>query len=90
MRGPCVPSALRPDLSSAETFRDALLAAPSVAIVDPASGGSSGIYLTALFERMGIAEAMTANLVRVNGGLAAGAVAVGRASMALQQVSELL
>ncbi len=80
----------RPDLSSAESFRAALLAAPSVAIVDPASGGSSGIYLTALFERMGIADAMAAKLVRVNGGLAATAVADGRASMALQQVSELL
>jgi len=80
----------RPDLSSAERFRAALLAAPAVAIVDPASGGSSGIYLTALFVRLGIADAMAIKLVRVNAGLAASAVADGRASMALQQVSELL
>lgn len=79
-----------PDLQTTESFRAALLAAPSVAIVDPASGGSSGIYLTALFERMGVAGEMAAKLVRVNGGMAASAVADGRASMALQQISELM
>ena len=56
-----------------------------MAIVDPASGGSSGIYLTKLFQTLGIAP----NLVLVPGGLAAEAVADGRAEMAVQQISEI-
>src|SRR5215212_1707732 len=48
----------RPDISSVETFKHALLDAPSVAYIDPASGGSSGIYLAHLFERLGIADAV--------------------------------
>ena len=36
-----------PDISTVEAFKRALLAAKSVAYIDPASGGSSGIYLPA-------------------------------------------
>ncbi|GAC1345501.1 MAG: substrate-binding domain-containing protein [Acetobacteraceae bacterium] len=79
-----------PDLSTAETFKAALLAARSVAIVDPAAGGSSGIYMSKLFETMGIAAAMTPKLVLVPGGLAADRVASGEAELAIQQVSELM
>jgi len=44
-----------PDISSVEAFKRALLAAKSVAYIDPTSGGSSGIYLSGLFEKLGIA-----------------------------------
>jgi molybdate transport system substrate-binding protein len=66
-----------------------LLDAPSVAYIDPASGGSSGIYLAGLFERMGIAEALKRKSILVRGGLAARPVADGSASVALQQASEI-
>ncbi len=46
----------KPDVSSVDAFKKALLAAKSVAYIDPASGGSSGIYLAGLFEKMGIAD----------------------------------
>ena len=37
--------AAKPDISTVEAFKSALLAAKSVAYIDPASGGSSGIYM---------------------------------------------
>ena len=40
--------------------RAALLAARKVAYIDPAAGGSSGIYFAKLLETMGIAEAVKA------------------------------
>jgi molybdate transport system substrate-binding protein len=43
-----------------------------------------------LFQTLGIDQAMAAKSVLVNGGLAAEAVADGRADMALQQISELM
>ena len=80
----------KPDISSVAAFRATLLAAPSVAYIDPAAGGSSGIYLAGLFERLGIADAIKAKAVLVPGGLVATRVADGRASVALHQMSELL
>src|SRR5471030_1674627 len=46
----------RPDVSTVDAFKKSLLAAKSVAYIDPASGGSSGIYLTGLFAKLGIAD----------------------------------
>src|SRR5262249_57574592 len=48
--------AAKPDVSTVEAFRQALLEAKSVAYIDPASGGSSGIYVDRLLERLGIAD----------------------------------
>lgn len=80
----------RPDLSTPDAFKAALLAAPSVAMVDPASGGTSGIYLTKMFEQLGIAAQMKPKLILTPGGLPAEQVASGRATMALGQASEIL
>jgi molybdate transport system substrate-binding protein len=79
----------KPAIDTVETFRAALLAAPSIALIDPSSGGSSGIYLTKLFNQLGIADVLKAKSVLVKGGLAATPVAKGEAAMALQQMSEL-
>src|SRR5215510_6233168 len=46
----------KPDVSTVEAFKRALLEARSVAYIDPASGGSSGIYVDKLLERLGIAD----------------------------------
>ncbi len=80
----------RPDIGSPAAFKAALLAARSVAIIDPAAGGSSGIYMAKLFETMGIAAQMAPKLVLVPGGLAADRVASGEAELAIQQASELI
>jgi molybdate transport system substrate-binding protein len=48
----------RPDISSAEKFKAALLAAKSLGMSNPVGGGQSGANLIKIFERLGIAEAM--------------------------------
>lgn len=83
-------SAPRPDLSNLETFRRTLLSAKAVAYVDPSSGGTSGIALEQIFNRMGILPQIRAKAVKVVGGLAAERVARGDADIALQQYSEIL
>jgi molybdate transport system substrate-binding protein len=79
-----------PDISSVEAFRNAMLQARAVAYIDPASGGSSGIYLAKLFRNMGIADVMAPKAVLVKGGLAAEAVLDGRADIVVQQNSEVV
>jgi len=80
----------KPDLSSVEAFKKALLAARRVAYIDPAAGGSSGIYVDKLFERMGIAPEVRAKAVLVPGGLVAQKLVSGEADLGIQQMSELL
>jgi molybdate transport system substrate-binding protein len=82
-------SAPQPNISSTEGLRRTLLDARSVAYIDPASGGSSGIYVARLFQQLGIASQMQPKSVLVRGGLAGQKVASGEAEMALQQASEL-
>src|SRR6516165_3705370 len=57
----CIGVAVRegvppPDISTAEAFRAALLAAGAVAFTDAAVGGTAAVYLPQLFKRMGIAN----------------------------------
>jgi molybdate transport system substrate-binding protein len=79
-----------PDLSTAESFKAALLAARSVSYVTPAVGGTSGTYFAGLLERMGIAEAMASKTVfRTLGSAVADAVAAGDAELGVTFTSEL-
>jgi molybdate transport system substrate-binding protein len=50
----------RPDISSVEGFKRAMLAAKSIGHVDPALGVPVGIYVSGLWERLGIAAEMKA------------------------------
>jgi molybdate transport system substrate-binding protein len=79
-----------PDISSVAAFRQALLAAQAVAYIDPAAGGSSGLYLSQLFEKMGIASQIKPKAVLVSGGLVAQRVVSGEADLAVHQISEIL
>ena len=82
-------SAPQPNIGTTEALRRTLLDARSVAYIDPASGGTSGIYVARMFQQLGIASQMQTKSVLVRGGLAAERVARGEAEMALQQASEL-
>ncbi len=82
--------AARPPLETVEQFKEAVLKARRVAHIDPASGGSSGIYLAGLFQRLGIADAVRAKAVLVPGGLVAERIVSGEADLAIHQVSEIL
>jgi molybdate transport system substrate-binding protein len=77
----------RPDVSSGEAVRNAVLAARSVAY----SSGPSGFYLADLFTKMGIAEQIRDKVKQPASGVQVGElVARGEADLGFQQVSELL
>src|ERR1700676_2404259 len=63
-----------PDISTVEAFKRTLLAAKSVAYIDPAAGGSSGIYVGKLLERLGIAAAVNAKAKLIHGGAVAATI----------------
>ncbi len=78
----------KPDISSVDAFKRALVAAKSVAYVEQ---GGSGIYLKGLLPRLGLAEALkdkTKLLPPENP--AARAVANGEAEIGMTQISEIL
>src|SRR2546421_22450 len=79
-----------PDISSVDAFKRALLAAKSVAYIDPASGGSSGIYLSGLFDKLGIAAEIKPKAKLKQGGYVAELIANGEAELGLHQISEIL
>jgi molybdate transport system substrate-binding protein len=81
----------KPDISTPEAFKQALLNAKAIAYSDPASGGASGVYLAKLLERMGIAEQMkTKTRHPPPSGNAAVLVVNGDADLAIQQEPELM
>jgi molybdate transport system substrate-binding protein len=79
-----------PDISTVDKFKRALLAAKTVAFIDPKAGGSSGIYIEALLARLGIADQINAKAVLVHGGAVADHVADGEAELGIHQISEIL
>ncbi len=79
--------AARPDISSMEGLRKALLAAKSIAYSDSASG----VFLsTVLIPRMGIAEQIKGKSRMIPAEPVGQVVARGEAEIGLQQISELL
>ena len=80
----------KPDIGSVDAFKKALLAASSIAYIDPAAGGSSGIYVAGLLERLGIAAEMKGKSRLISGGAVAEHVARGEAELGIHQISEIL
>jgi molybdate transport system substrate-binding protein len=79
------------DIATPETFKTALTAARTIALSDPAVGGSAGIYLRDLFARIGLADMIAAKTVRQKSGVAAAdAVGRGEADLAMTFIPELL
>jgi molybdate transport system substrate-binding protein len=80
----------KPDVSSAEGLRRTLLAANSILITDPATGGISGVHLMNVLERLGIVEQMKGKLVpNRGGGYHAERIAKGEADLAVQAEHEI-
>ena len=80
----------KPDVSTVDAFKKAVLDAKSVAYIDPASGGSSGIYLAGLFEKLGIADAVKPKAKLKQGGYVADLITSGEAELGIHQISEIL
>ena len=79
-----------PDIATVEAFRRTLLAARSVAYIDPKAGGSSGIYFDGLLNRLGIAGEVRPKARLKQGGYVADLVASGEAEVAVHQISEIV
>jgi len=79
--------ARRPDISSEEALRRAVLDAPTIGY----STGPSGTALVKLFERWGMTEQVRAKLVQAPPGVPVGSlVAEGKVALGFQQLSELV
>ncbi len=79
-----------PDISTVEAFKRALLDAKSVAYIDPASGGSSGIYFAGLLDKLGLAEQVKAKAKLKQGGYVADLIVSGEAELGVHQISEIV
>jgi molybdate transport system substrate-binding protein len=79
--------ALKPDISTVDGFKHALLSAKSLV---RSTEGTSGIYFDKLVERLGIADEMRSKIKLGPSGRLAEFVARGEVEMAVQQVSALL
>jgi molybdate transport system substrate-binding protein len=86
--GLAVPAgAPHPAISTVEELRATLLAAPTLAY---SRAGASGIFFAELIERLGIAAEVNSKATVIPQGFTAELAARGEASLAIQQVSELM
>jgi len=80
----------KPDISSVEALKKALLDARSVSFTDPASGGPSGVHMAKVLEQLGIADHVRAKTKLPPAGGAVGDIlARGEADIGFQQMAEL-
>jgi len=85
-----------PDISSVEAFKRTLLDAKSIAYIDPASGGTSGIHLAQTIEKLGIAAGLKPKIRLVSPPAGQSSARVGEvvqrgeAEIGMQPISELM
>jgi len=82
-------NAPRPDITTLDAFEQTLRQARSIAYVDPAAGGTSGIYFSHVLDKLGLTETVRPKAVLVPGGAVAQRVANGQAEIGIQMISEL-
>jgi molybdate transport system substrate-binding protein len=92
LTGLCVRAdAPMPDISTPDRFKQTLLKARSIAYTNPQAGGTSGIFLVGLLERLGIAEAVGRKaLLCINGDDVVDKVAAGEAEIGSTFLSEIV
>jgi molybdate transport system substrate-binding protein len=80
----------KPDISSVEKLKSALLAAETITYTDPASGGPSGIHLTKVWGDLGIAAQVRGKTkFPPAGGFVGDILARNEADIGIQQFPEL-
>jgi molybdate transport system substrate-binding protein len=77
----------KPDIGSVEAFKRTLLAAKSFARNE---GADSGVFMSGLLDRLGLAEAMKPKTTLVRQGFVAELVAKGEVELGAQQMPELM
>ena len=92
LTGICVRADMpMPDISTPDGFKQTLLKARSVAYTNPQAGGTSGIFLVGLLERLGIAEAVGKKaLLCINGDEVVDKVSAGDAEIGSTFLSEIV
>src|SRR5882762_5008236 len=83
--------ASRPDISTPEAFKRVMLAARSITYLDPAGGGTSGIHIARVLDRLGIADEMRAKtILHANARAAGSLVAGGDAEIGMNLIQEFM
>ena len=83
----------KPDISSAEKFKQALLAAKSIGTSNPVGGGASGAHIAKVLEKLGIADAVKGKTTFGPGGpagLIGNFLVRKEVEIGLQQIPELM
>jgi molybdate transport system substrate-binding protein len=81
----------KPDISTPEAYKKALLAAKRISYSNPASGGASGVFVAKSLERMGIADQVKGKThFPPPSGNSANLVVSGEAELAIQQKPEVM
>ena len=85
----------KPDISTVDAFKRALLSARSIGYRDPTTGSTSGIYTAGLLEQLGIAQELKPKLVldRSEGDVPENVflrVAKGEVDMQIGQITEIV
>ena len=79
-----------PDIATPEAFERTLRNARAIALSDPGVGGSAGVYLVGLFERMGLTESIAAKAMMQSSGVeVAKRVVEGKAEIGLTLSGEV-
>jgi len=79
-----------PPIATVDDIRRLILASKGVAYVDPAGGGTSGIYFVQLAERLGLKDELAARARPQMGGYVAERVVRGEADVVFHQISEIM
>jgi molybdate transport system substrate-binding protein len=81
----------KPDISTPDKLKEALIAAKAIAYSDPSKGGASGVHFAKVAERLGIADLVKAkSKFPETAGLPGKLLLDGTAELAVSQVPELL
>ena len=79
----------KPDISSPDKLRETLMAAGTIVVTDPASGGVAGVHVADVFRKLGIAEQLAPKLKLTRGQRNAEFVAKREADIAVQLSNEI-
>jgi len=82
-------NARTPDISTAAAFRQTLLDAKSIVMIDPALG-TSGRHLVEVYQKLGITDALKPKMRYGPGGYIVEPVGRGEVELGLHQISEIL
>jgi molybdate transport system substrate-binding protein len=83
--------AAKPAIGTGDQVKTSLLAAKTIAYVDPASGGITGVFFLSQADKLGVGQEVRAKAVlKPNGKAVATAVANGEAQYGVTLISEML